>query len=281
VGASITRLLTELGSPRINYESFNTVRTFTFLGTGTSVGIPMVGCDCAVCTSPDPRDQRYRCSVLIGLPQGNLLIDTTPELRLQLLRAKVKLVHAVLFTHAHADHMYGLDDLRPIPMRLGGPVPLYCTLEVERKLRQAFSYAFSPDAESQPVGYLPKLTFRTITEDPFTVLEERITPIPLEHAHFNVFGFRIGDLAYCTDVSKIPKESMKRLEGLDILVLDALRLRPHPAHFCLDEALEVIDRLQPAKAYLTHMSHDLEHEATGKLLPPNVELAYDGLCFPF
>jgi len=257
------------------------VRTFTFLGTGTSVGVPMVGCDCAVCTSADPRNQRYRCSALIGLPQGNLLIDTTPELRLQLLRAKVKIVHAVLFTHAHADHMYGLDDLRPIPARLGSPVPLYCTIEVERQLRQAFSYAFSPDALSQPIGYLPKLVFHTITQEPFTVLEERVTPIPLEHAHFNVFGFRIGDLAYCTDVSKIPRESMQRLEGVEILILDCLRLRPHPAHFCLDEALEVIDRLQPAKAYLTHMSHDLEHEATSKLLPANVELAYDGLCFPF
>jgi phosphoribosyl 1,2-cyclic phosphate phosphodiesterase len=241
----------------------------------------MVGCDCPVCTSPDPRNQRYRCSVLLALPFGNLLIDTTPELRLQLLRAKVGIVHAVLFTHAHADHMYGLDDLRPIPHRLGSPVPLYCTLEVERKLRQAFSYAFSPDAESAPMGYLPKLTFRNIGDEPFTVLEEVVTPIPLEHAHFNVLGFRIRDLAYCTDVSKIPRDSMRRLEGLDTLILDSLRLRPHPAHFCLDQALEVIDQLQPKKAYLTHMSHDLEHEATSKLLPPNVELAYDGLCIPF
>ena len=259
----------------------NPVRTFTFLGTGTSVGVPMIGCDCAVCTSADPRNHRYRCSVLIGTPQGNLLIDTTPELRLQLLRAKIKIVHAVLYTHAHADHMYGMDDLRPIPRLLGGPVPLYCTTEVERKLRQSFAYAFSPEAEIQPMGYLPKLVFRNITEETFEVLEERITPIPLEHAHFSVFGFRIGDLAYCTDVNKIPKESMKRLEGVEILILDALRFRPHPAHFCVDEALEVIDRLQPAKAYLTHISHDIEHEATSKTLPPNVELAYDGLCFPF
>ncbi|HZZ81824.1 MAG TPA: MBL fold metallo-hydrolase [Gemmataceae bacterium] len=257
------------------------MRTLTFLGTGTSVGVPMVGCDCPVCTSPDPRNQRYRCSVLLTLPFGNLLIDTTPELRLQLLRAKVGIVHAVLFTHAHADHMYGLDDLRPIPHRLGGPVPLYCTLEVERKLRQSFSYAFSPDAQTQPMGYLPKLMFRNIGDEPFAVLEEVVTPIPLEHAHFNVLGFRVRDLAYCTDVSKIPRESMRRLEGLDVLILDALRHRPHPAHFCVDQALEVIDQLQPKKAYLTHMSHDLEHEATSKLLPPNVELAYDGLCIPF
>ncbi|MSQ93877.1 MAG: MBL fold metallo-hydrolase [Gemmataceae bacterium] len=241
----------------------------------------MVGCDCAVCASTDPRNHRYRCAVLIRTDFGNILIDTPPELRLQLLRAKVQIVHAVLYTHAHADHMYGMDDLRPIPRLLGGPVPLYCTNEVERQLRRSFAYAFSPEAEIQPMGYLPKLTFRNITEAPFTVLEECITPIPLEHAHFNVFGFRIGNLAYCTDVNKIPKESMKRLEGVEILILDALRFRPHPAHFCVDEALEVIDRLQPAKAYLTHISHDIEHEATSKTLPPNVEIAYDGLCFPF
>src|SRR5207253_1194685 len=126
------------------------VRTFTFLGTGTSTGIPMVGCQCDVCRSSDPRNQRYRCSVLIGTDQGNILIDTTPELRLQLLRAKIGIVHAVLYTHAHADHMYGMDDLRPIPRLLGGPVPLYCTIEVERKLRQSFSYAFSPDAQAAP-----------------------------------------------------------------------------------------------------------------------------------
>jgi phosphoribosyl 1,2-cyclic phosphate phosphodiesterase len=257
------------------------VRTFTFLGTGTSVGVPMVGCECAVCTSADPRNHRYRCSVLIGTPQGNILIDTTPELRLQLLRAKINLVHAVLYTHAHADHMYGMDDLRPIPKNLGTPVPLYCTNEVERKLRQAFAYAFSPEAQAMPMGYLPKLMFRNITEEPFTVLEEIVTPIPLEHAHFSVFGYRIGNLAYCTDVNKIPRESMKRLEGVEILILDALRLKPHPAHFCVDEALEVIDRLQPAKAYLTHMSHDIDHETISRQLPANVELAYDGLCFPF
>ena len=177
--------------------------------------------------------------------------------------------------------MYGLDDLRPIPHRLGGPVPLYCTKEVEGQIRRSFAYAFSPDAQSMPIGFLPKLVFRTITEEPFEVLEERVTPIALEHAHFSVFGFRIGDMAYCTDVNRIPRESMKRLEGVETLILDALRFRPHPAHFCVDEALEVIDRLQPKKAYLTHISHDIDHEAVSKMLPPNVELAYDGLCFPF
>jgi phosphoribosyl 1,2-cyclic phosphate phosphodiesterase len=256
-------------------------RTFTFLGTGTSVGVPMVGCDCDVCQSPNPRNHRYRCSVLVRTPEGNLVIDTTPELRLQLLRERVKLVHAVLFTHFHADHVYGLDDLRPFPHRLGGPVPLYCTAEVERKLRGAFAYAFLPEAEKLPMGYVPKLTFQRITEDPFTVLGQRVVPIPLVHAQFNVLGFRLGDVAYCTDVSKIPPESWPLLEGLQVLVLDALRFKPHPAHFNIDEALEVIDRVKPARAYLTHMSHDVEHESTNRRLPPGVELAYDGLSFAF
>jgi phosphoribosyl 1,2-cyclic phosphate phosphodiesterase len=256
-------------------------RTFTFLGTGTSVGVPMVGCDCSVCTSADPRNQRYRCAVLIGLPEGNLLIDTPPELRLQLLRARVKVVHAVLFTHFHADHVCGLDDLRPIPRYLGGAVPLYCTYEVERKIRHSFDYAFAANAESLPAGFIPKLIFRNIDERPFEVLGEKVVPIPLIHAHFNVLGFRIGDVAYCTDVNKIPKESWPLLEGLRVLVLDALRFKPHPGHFCLDEALEVIGRLGPSQAYLTHMSHDLDHAETNRALPRNVELAYDGLTFAF
>jgi phosphoribosyl 1,2-cyclic phosphate phosphodiesterase len=256
-------------------------RTFTFLGTGTSVGVPQVGCDCQVCQSTNPRNNRYRCSVVIGTSAGNILIDTTPELRLQLVRAKVKIVHAVLYTHYHADHMFGLDDLRPVPIYLGGPVPLYCTTEVERRIRQVFGYAFGADADAVNRAYLPRLTFQTIDETPFEVLGQHVTPIPLIHNHFNVLGFRFGDVAYCTDVSKIPRESWPLLEGLDVLVLDALRPRPHPAHFSLEEAVEAIQRIQPKKAYLTHMSHELEHEATNRILPANVELAYDGLSFSF
>jgi phosphoribosyl 1,2-cyclic phosphate phosphodiesterase len=256
-------------------------RTFTFLGTGTSVGIPMLGCDCAVCHSTDPRNHRYRCAVLIGTPHGNILIDTPPELRLQLLRAKARLVHAVLFTHYHADHLFGLDDLRPIPRLLGGPVPLYCSAETEVKIRETFSYAFPQQSDTPAYSYVPRLIFRPIGEEPFPVLGERVTPVPLEHAHFNVLGFRIGDVAYCTDVSRIPEPSWPLLEGLRVLVLDALRPQPHAAHFSLDEALDVIARLKPDQAYLTHMSHDLEHEATNAILPPGVELAYDGLRFEF
>src|SRR5690348_2451916 len=137
-------------------------RTFTFLGTGTSMGVPMIGCDCPVCQSPDPRNHRYRCSVLIRLPEGNLLIDTSPELRLQLLRERVRVIHAALYTHYHADHLYGLDDLRPVARALGGPIPLYCTPEVEGKIRTAFAYAFGPEANSLPVGMVPKLVFERI-----------------------------------------------------------------------------------------------------------------------
>jgi phosphoribosyl 1,2-cyclic phosphate phosphodiesterase len=241
----------------------------------------MIGCDCEVCRSTDPRNHRYRCAVLITTPAGHILIDTPPELRLQLLREKVKVVNAVLYTHYHADHLYGLDDLRPIPKHLGSPVPLYCTIEVERKIRQAFSYAFGPDVDRLPTGYLPKLCFHRISAEPFSVLGQRVVPIPLLHAHFDVFGFRFDDVAYCTDVNEIPRESWPLLEGVRILVLDALRHKPHPGHFSLNEALEVIERIRPQKAYLTHMSHDLEHEATNRQLPRGVELAYDGASFEF
>lgn len=256
-------------------------RTFIFLGTGTSVGVPMIGCDCSVCRSTNPRNQRYRCSVLIRLPQGNILIDTTPELRLQLLREHIGVVHAVFYTHYHADHLYGLDDLRPVPRLLGGPVPLYCNGETEGKIRSAFPYAFGPEAEGLSAGMIPKLTFKRITGEPFTVLGETVVPVPLQHAHFDVLGFRIADVAYCTDVSKIPPDSMARLQGLRVLILDALRYKPHPAHFGLNEALEVIEKLKPERAYLTHMCHDLDHDIVSRELPPNVELAYDGLRFEF
>jgi phosphoribosyl 1,2-cyclic phosphate phosphodiesterase len=256
-------------------------RSLTFLGTGTSVGVPMIGCECSVCRSDDPRNHRYRCAVLIRVPEGNILIDTPPELRLQLLRAGARLVHAVLYTHYHADHLFGLDDLRPIPRQLGGPVPMYCTGEVEGKIRQAFAYAFAPSAENLPLGMLPKLEFERITNAPFMVLGEQVTPIPLIHAHFDVFGFRIGDMAYCTDVNEIPRTSWPLLEGLRVLILDALRPRPHPAHFGLGQALDVIAQVRPDQAYLTHLSHEMDHETISRQLPGNVQLAYDGLTFSF
>jgi phosphoribosyl 1,2-cyclic phosphate phosphodiesterase len=209
-----------------------------------------------------------------------VIIDTSPELRLQLLREKIAMVHAVIYTHYHADHLFGLDDLRPLSWRLGEPIPLYCTAEVEEKVREAFAYAFQPPASPVAVA-IPKLRFVPIATEPFTVLGQTLTPIPLIHAQFNVLGFRIDDVAYCTDVSAIPKESWPLLNGLRVLVLDALRYRPHPAHFSVNEALDVIARLKPEQAYLTHMGHEIEHETASRQLPPHVELAYDGLSFPF
>ncbi len=257
-------------------------RTFTFLGTGTSVGVPMIGCECGVCRSANPRNHRYRCSVLVQAPGGNLLIDTTPELRLQLVRENVAVVHAVAYTHYHVDHLFGLDDARLFPGRIGGPLPLYCTDEVEAVIRKAFDYAFDPGTADLPPGFLPKLEFRRIADRPFDALGERVTPIPLRHARFNVLGFRIGDVAYCTDVSSIPDASWPLLEGLDVFVIDALRpARPHPSHFCLEQALDAVARVKPRQAYLTHMSHEMDYDALVKVLPPNVAPAYDGLSFRF
>jgi phosphoribosyl 1,2-cyclic phosphate phosphodiesterase len=256
-------------------------REFIFLGTGTSVGVPMVGCDCATCRSTDPHNHRYRTSALLRLPHGNVLIDTGPELRLQLLRANVGVVHAVLYTHYHADHLFGLDDLRPVARNLGHAVPLFCTGEVEGKIRTAFAYCFGPEAESLSAGFIPKLRFQRIDSKPFSVLGETVTPIPLLHAHFDVLGFRVRDVAYCTDVSEIPRSSWPLLEGLDVLVLDALRFKPHPAHFGLDQALDVIDQFRPRRAFLTHLSHEFDHEGVSRLLPDGVRLAHDGLSFAF
>ena len=250
-----------------------------FLGTGTSVGVPMIGCGCATCTSSDPRNQRTRCSVLLGLPGGNLLIDTPPDLRTQLLREKVGVVHAALFTHAHADHLHGLDDLRLFPHYIGGPVPVYCEAEVEARIRHTFDYAFLPGAE-EIGGGVPQLHFVPITTEPFEVLGQRIIPIRLGHGPWRILGFRTGNVAYCTDTNEIPPESWPLLEGLDVLILDALRPRPHTSHFSLSQAIEVAQRLKPKRTLFTHMSHDLEHQATNNALPPGMELAYDGLRVP-
>jgi phosphoribosyl 1,2-cyclic phosphate phosphodiesterase len=255
---------------------------FIFLGCGTSVGVPMIGCDCRVCRSPNPRNNRTRASVLLKLPAGNLLIDTTPELRLQMIRENIPVAHAVLYTHYHADHLFGLDDVRLFPKRLGGPLPLYCTGEVEEVIRQAFSYAFHPGSDDLPAGVLPKLEFRRITAAPFEVLGERVVPIPLVHARFDVFGFRLGNVAYCTDVSHIPDGSWPLLEGLDVLVIDALRPhKPHPSHFGLPQALEVVRRVRPRQTYLTHMGHEMDYDTLPAELPPGVAMAYDGLSFEF
>ncbi|MCP4777168.1 MAG: MBL fold metallo-hydrolase [Planctomycetaceae bacterium] len=248
------------------------------LGTGTSVGVPALGCDCAVCTSTNPKNNRTRCSVAIRTAEGTILIDTAPDMRTQLLREKIPLVHAVVYTHEHADHLFGLDDLRLFPFRLGTPVPLFCEQSVEARIRKSYDYAFSDRQETHP-GATPRLEFENINAvDPFKVLDVEFQPLRLSHGpHFDVLGFRIGNFAYCTDTNFIPDESLNLLSGVETFVIDALRLKPHPTHFCVEEACEIAERIQAKKTFLTHVCHDLEHEATNASLPQGIELAYDGL----
>jgi phosphoribosyl 1,2-cyclic phosphate phosphodiesterase len=239
----------------------------------------MIGCTCPTCRSDDPHNKRMRCALVLGLPGGNLLIDTPPDLRSQLLRARIGLVHATLFTHDHADHVFGLDDLRVFPHYLGTPMPIYCETQVEDRIRKSFDYAFSEEAKAY-AGGVPQIEFRRIATEPFEVLGQRVVPIRLHHGRFRVLGFRIGNVAYCTDTNEIPPESWPLLEGLDTLILDALRVQPHATHFSLEQAVAVAERLRPRRTLFTHLSHDLEHAATNAGLPAGMSLAYDGLHVP-
>lgn len=244
------------------------------------MGVPVIGCDCPVCTSTDTRNNRTRCSLMLGLPEGNLLVDTPPDLRSQLIRERLGLVHATLFTHAHADHMYGLDDLRLFPYYLGRRLTVYCEAAVEAQIRASFAYAFDPELQKYPPGSVPQLGFQSITSEPFEVLGSRVYPIRLMHGRLSVLGFRFGNIAYCTDTNAIPDGSWHLLENLDVLILDALRHASHPTHFSLDEAIAVAEKVRPRRTLFTHMSHDLEHAATNAALPDGMELAYDGLKIP-
>ncbi len=247
------------------------------LGSGTSVGVPAIGCSCEVCRGGHPRNQRTRCSVIAGLPEGNLLIDTPPDLRQQLLRENIGIVHAVLFTHEHADHLHGLDDLRLFQFYLGHPVPIYCEDKVSDRIHRVFDYAFS-DIEPTHAGATPQLSLRSISDQPFEVLGQQIIPVRLPHGpRFDVLGFRIGNVAYCTDTNAIPEETWPKLGGLDVLILDALRQRPHISHMSLDEAVAAAEKLSAKRTIFTHMSHDVDHETVNKQLPPGMELGYDGM----
>lgn len=250
------------------------------LGTGTSVGVPVIGCPCEVCQSAHPRNQRTRSGVCITGPGGNFLIDTPPELRMQLLRERIDEVQAAIYTHSHADHIMGLDDLRIFGHRLKRDIPLYCEPIVEEQLRQSFNYAFREPPAGAHHFSIPKLEIRPLDERPLQLLGLPIQPIRLLHGRLPVLGFRIGRVAFCTDVSEIPEASWPLLENLDVLILDALRDDPHPTHFGIGQSLEVIERVQPRRAYLTHISHSLDYESTNARLPDHVELAYDGLRIP-
>ena len=253
---------------------------FRILGCGTSHGVPMIGCHCAVCESTDPHNSRTRTGAIIHTPLGNILIDTSPELRMQLVREKIDLIHAVIYTHSHADHLYGLDDLRLFGHYLGQPVNLYCEEIVETQIRRAFGYAFGEPNVNYHPGSVPMLELMRIGLDPIELLGVTIQPLRLLHGKLPVLGFRVSNLAFCTDVSEIPDETWPLLEGLDVLFIDALRDKPHPTHLSVQQALEVIERVKPRQAYLTHLSHSLDYETTNARLPPNVKLAYDGLRMP-
>ncbi|MFN0197033.1 MAG: MBL fold metallo-hydrolase [Planctomycetaceae bacterium] len=263
------------------FDSHTNDRTLTLLGTGTSVGVPVIGCDCAVCTSTNPRNHRTRTGVAIQTPNGIFLIDSPPELRLQLVREKIRMVEAVLYTHGHADHLFGLDDLRICGQYLKRPITLYCEPVVEIHIRATFAYAFVQPYPNDHPGAIPQLVFESIDTAPFEVLGQRIQPIRLMHGKLPLLGFRINDVAFCTDVSEIPDESWPLLEGLDVLVIDALREKPHPTHFSVSQALDVVSRVRPRQTYLTHVSHSLEYVTTNARLPAGVELSYDGLRIPF
>jgi phosphoribosyl 1,2-cyclic phosphate phosphodiesterase len=246
-----------------------------FLGTGTSHGVPMIGCTCAVCRSTDPRDTRLRPSIYVDVPgRAKILVDTGPDLRQQALTHRLTRVDAVLFTHGHADHVLGLDEVRRFNAMQGGPIPCYATGATWKTLRQTFHYIF--DGDVQPGGGIPQLEVHEIT-GPLTLQGVRVVPVPLWHGQMPVFGFRFGDFAYLTDCSRLADDAWDLVDGVETLVIDALRDRPHVTHFSLDQALEVIARVKPRRAYTTHMTHDLAHAATNARLPAGVELAYDGL----
>lgn len=252
--------------------------TLTVLGSGTSMGVPTIGCDCAVCHSSDPRDRRTRPSVLVEYDGRAVLIDTTPDFREQAIRENIRRLDAVLYTHTHADHLLGIDDLRPLSfLHKPNRLPLYAHPEAAEFIRNMFKYIFVADYK---FGGLPLVEMKPI-EGPLELFGATFTPITLIHGEAEIYGFRFGSAAYLTDHSDIPETSLKQLEGLDVLFLDALRYKPHPTHSTVGHSLQTVERLKPQRAFFTHICHDLPHEATNSSLPKNVKLCYDGMKLEF
>jgi phosphoribosyl 1,2-cyclic phosphate phosphodiesterase len=245
-----------------------------FLGTGTSAGVPMIACNCEVCTSSDPHDKRTRPSAVVSYGDSRILIDTTPELRLQAVANRVDRIDHIVFTHAHADHIMGLDDVRRFNTVKEGPLDVWADADTHKALTRCFEYAFNEPHPEQK-RYRPHLVRRYI-EGRFTIAGVEWTPVPLLHGGMPVLGFRIGHLAYLTDVNEIPESSFDLLHDLDVLILDALQWKRHGTHFSVDDALAASARIKPRQTLFTHIAHALGHEATNRALPPGVSLSHDG-----
>jgi phosphoribosyl 1,2-cyclic phosphate phosphodiesterase len=246
----------------------------TVLGSGTSAGVPTIGCGCEVCASLDPRDNRLRPSILIRYAGHAVLVDTSPDFRVQALRAHIERIDAILYTHAHADHVLGLDDVRPFNYKQRSSIPIYGTADTLEAIQRVFRYAFDSGPRESAV---PRIDLHTLDGSPFDLFGLDFIPVPLLHGSSTVLGFRFGHAAYLTDHSDIPEASKAKLQSLDVLFLDALRHRPHPTHSTVARALEWVEELQPRRAFFTHICHDLPHAATEATFPPHVRLAYDGL----
>lgn len=247
----------------------------TILGCGTSTGVPVIACPCDVCRSSDPRNRRTRSSIVVAQNGANLLVDTAPDLRFQAMAAGLTHIEAVLYTHDHADHIFGMDELRSFNFAMGRAIPIYGNEKVIRRIQTVYSYIWDPEAPRG--GGLPMIN-PNIIEGPLTLGGIEVVPLPLWHGEQMIFGYRFGGrMAYLTDVSRVPDETLDLCRGLDLVIVDGLRYRPHNTHFSVDEAVEVVMKLGPRRALLTHMSHALEYERLRKELPAGIEPAYDGL----
>ena len=246
-----------------------------FLGTGTSTGIPVIGCDCEVCTSSNPKNRRLRASAFIEVNGTKILIDTGPDIRRQLLDSQIKDIDAVLYTHSHYDHVSGLDDLRPISMFNSKALPLYAKNDVFDHLSRVFVHIF--DKPTQIGGGITSIEKHEIFDKTFDINGVKIIPIPVKHGILDIIGYRIDDFAYITDASEIPEKSLELLKGLKYLVLNALRYREHSTHFNISQAVEMAEIIKPEQTYFTHIAHAIKHDETNLELPEGIALAYDGM----